>query len=844
MAGGGIGRASALLASGTMVSRVLGFVKAIILANTIGIVGSASADAFQNAMQLPSNIYSIIAGGMLSAVLIPQVVRAARHEDGGQSYINRLVTLAIVVLGGLTVVATLAVPLISMIYGASLDPANLALVVAFGFWCMPQVFFYGLYAVLGEILNARGMFGPFTWAPVINNVVSIVGLFAFSAIFGADPSGTRPVEAWTPDMVAFLGGTTTLGVAIQAMVLFLFWRRVGLRYRPDFHFRGTGLGRAGKLASWTFGMLLITQSAGIVETIVLNIAFGQAASVAAFSNAFLIFALPHAVVAVSIATAYFTRMSEAASESRMADYVRDFSGGARLIGLFIVFAALGIAVISPAFARIFESTQTGVDSLAIVLCCFLLGLVPFCGLFLVQRAFYALEDTRSQFWVFLSTLPVHVFLMAMASTLPVEFIAAGLALAQTVMSAVRLSILFTLLRRRVGGVDAARIVRSYTVYGVAAVAAALVGVGLMWLLGAYDHEGFARSGLVNALVACAVGGTVMAIVYVVVLAVMRSSDLRDALAPVLRRFGKGRAASVEEIEPEPAEIDWSAGPATELIQVEDLPQAPEPPTDPVGVPSRPTPEELEVAAQRAARVSEREEHAYAGAWSMQGATGDLTTAGIILPMHATSTTGPRTRRERRELEARAAAALQARRIAAERARAAAERAGRPPHETDGPGGPVGAPWPGAAGDAQAVPDAHAEHRTPSASDGARQLPERWRNAPPADPTSAQRLQRTPTERPARRTPPSGTAPQPERRARETPDSSAHPPTQRFAAAPPAAAEGRAAHPTNGSERRTEPPATPRPQDRTPPRRTPPPTVDPDDGESGQDLLASWFGDDD
>ncbi|MGO2110506.1 MAG: lipid II flippase MurJ, partial [Pseudoclavibacter sp.] len=776
MARGGIGRASALLASGTLVSRVLGFVKAIVLAQTIGVIGTG-ADAFANANMLPSSIYSLIAGGVINAVLVPQVVRAARHADGGQQYINRLVTLAISGLAVITVALTVAVPIVARVYGGSLvflNPELLGLIIALGFWCMPQVFFYGLYVVLGEVLNARGMFGPFTWAPVLNNVIGIGFLVVFSVLFGADPTGERNIADWTPDMIALLGSTTTAGVACQALILFFFWRKVGLTFRPDFHWRGTGLGRAGKLVSWTFGLLLVMQFSGLIETIVLNIAAGgQAVSVAAFQNAYLIFVLPHSIITVSIATAYFTRMSAAAGEGRLGDLVRDFSGGARLIGLFIVFAAWGIAVISPSFARIFESTQQGVTDIAIVLCCFLLGLVSFCGLFLVQRAFFALEDTRTQFWVFLATMPLHVLGMAISATLDVSMIAAGLALSQSAVSIVRLVVLLVMLRLRVGHLDTRRIVRSYVRFAVGAVIAALIGFGLMWLLGAYVDDGFARSGIAQALLACAIGGLVMGVIYLGIMFVMRSPELRDGLDPVLRRVGLGRivdlvparsgdggagarsgagdadgfgglgdggrdgpgddhgpdaplpsgapgrgddgAGSGEagdarsawpddawrfegddegglgrdsrdgrdgELAPVPAggapgaprgprgprrDVEWTFG---QNDEDDALPARARPADSPAGA-ARPDHHERQArddawsawlgsTQQRQANepinpdVERREEGAYGAALASMNATGDLSTAGILLPLHATGSQGPRTRRERRLLEQDAA----------------------------------------------------------------------------------------------------------------------------------------------------------------------------------------------
>ena len=123
---------------------------------------------------------------------------------------------------------------------------TLALATAFAYWCLPQIFFYGLYALLGEVLNARRIFGPFTWAPVLNNSSRSPASSSSSCSFGVDPDGARTADDWTPEMIALLAGTATLGIVVQAVVLFFFWRRTGLRFRPDFRWRGVGLGTAGR----------------------------------------------------------------------------------------------------------------------------------------------------------------------------------------------------------------------------------------------------------------------------------------------------------------------------------------------------------------------------------------------------------------------------------------------------------------------------------------------------------------------------------------------------------------------------------------------------------------------
>jgi putative peptidoglycan lipid II flippase len=315
--GRGVGSASAVIASGTVISRVLGFVSVIVLAQTIGVQGSG-ANTFTLANQLPNNIAIIIAAGLFNAVFVPAIVRAGLHDDGGARFIYRLVTLGIVVFLGVGIVATLAAPFLVDLY-SQMDPsgergfseADVALATAFAYWCLPQVLFYALYSLLGEVLNARGQFGPFSWAPIINNVVAIAGLLVFTALFGNDVS-SLPSEAWTPEMIAVLAGSATLGVAIQAFSLVFFWRRAGLRYRPDFHWRNAGLSSAGKAAMWTFAMITVTQLAGIVQSRVASLSAAPGednASLAVLKTSFLIFMLPHSIAAIPITTAYFTRMS-------------------------------------------------------------------------------------------------------------------------------------------------------------------------------------------------------------------------------------------------------------------------------------------------------------------------------------------------------------------------------------------------------------------------------------------------------------------------------------------------------------------------------------------------------
>ncbi len=531
-----IGRSSALLASGTIVSRVMGFVRTIILAQTIGVVGSASADAFAVANQLPNNIYAIIAGGTLSAVLVPQIVRAMLHPDGGKGYINKLLTITMVILGGTTLAATLLAPVLVTISAASWSGEQRALAIAFAYWCLPQIFFYGLYTVLGEVLNAKNVFGPFTWAPALNNAISIIGLVVFMVIFGADPNGERAVTDWGPDKIALLGGFTTLAVAAQALVLFVSWRRVGIRYRPDFAWRGVGLGSAGKLAGWTFGMLLVTQAAGLVETNVAALASGSDASVATIQNAWLIFMLPHSLVTVSIVTAYFTKMSGHANPGELTQLRSDVSAAIRSTALFMVLAMFVLIIVAYPFASLFNRSFANTAAMGDVLIAFLVGLLPFTVLFVVQRVFYSLSDTRAPF--FLQVLQAVIFtgLAIGCAFLPDAWIAAGLALALSVATGVQTLVAALIIRRRLGGAGGATVLRSFGRFGLAAVPASAAGIAVMLALGGRVEGGFAVSPFVPAIVSMAIIGGVMLVVYLGALYLLRSPELRDALAPVRARL--------------------------------------------------------------------------------------------------------------------------------------------------------------------------------------------------------------------------------------------------------------------------------------------------------------------
>ncbi|MGL5912417.1 MAG: murein biosynthesis integral membrane protein MurJ, partial [Phycicoccus sp.] len=235
------------MAAGSLVSRAAGLLRATLLASVIGTFG-LSASAFYAANTLPNQFYLLLAGGVLNAVLVPQILRARQRPDGGEEFVSRLITVTILLLGVATLVLTVLAPVVVRLYYRVEDPAAVQLAQVFAVICMPQVFFYGLYTLLGQVLASDDRFFAFTWAPALANLVAVAGLvwFRWSGLPLEAPPG-----AWTPQMVAVLAGTATLSIAVQSLALVPPLRRMGFRYRPRFGIRGHGLGAVSSVARWT-----------------------------------------------------------------------------------------------------------------------------------------------------------------------------------------------------------------------------------------------------------------------------------------------------------------------------------------------------------------------------------------------------------------------------------------------------------------------------------------------------------------------------------------------------------------------------------------------------------------
>lgn len=536
-----IGRSSAVMAAGTLFSRVLGFARNSLTAYVVGLTIIA-ADAWNAANTLPNIFHLLIAGGVLNAVIVPQITRAMRDADGGETYINRLLTISVAALAGVTVLLTLAAPLlVSLVVSSSWPPEARTLATAFAVLCLPQVFFYGLYTLLGQVLTAHHRFGAFMWAPALANVVAIGGLLWFVL---ADQPRQGPVSSWDPTMIAVLGGTATLSIALQALALVPALRRTGLRFRPVWGLRGSGLRGASRMAMWAFAAVAVGQLAYLVNSRVLTGALHAAqaegvegAGLTAYANAFLLFMLPHGIITVSLVTALFTRISHAAHDDDTAAVTADLRRGLTMPGVLLVPGTAAILLVAPhLLAAVLPGTpRVQTDASVGVLFAMMLGLVPYGWFFLVQRAYYAYEDGRTPFVLQLVVTGIALTFTVIGSIGPPTHAATWVGLGQTVSNLVAAVIGLWLLRHRLGSLGLSSVVRTLVRLALATAVGTAIGYGVLRGLALVVDEGT----WLGSVVITTVVGLVVLGVALVLAARLRVREVDEVLGPLTRRLRRG-----------------------------------------------------------------------------------------------------------------------------------------------------------------------------------------------------------------------------------------------------------------------------------------------------------------
>lgn len=524
--GSSVGRAGRGMAVATLASRAAGFVRLVVLASALGL-GSRLLDSYNVANTLPNAVYELVVGGAMASVVVPLLARAALSEpDDGVVYAQRLLSLMVYGLGAVTVVAMVSAPWLVEVYTPGFTGEQRGLAVVFSRFFLPQILFYGVSATAGAVLNIRGRFAAPMWAPLANSLIVIAVGLSYLLIGGA-----TSIASMTPAHLLLLAVGTTAGVFAQMALVVWALARSGFALRPRLDPRGIGIRRIGRLGGWVLVSVVAAQ--------VLLAAATRAASISgpggisAYQNAFAVFQMPFAVIALSVMTAMLPRLSRHAARLDHRQITEDLSRAVRLAVVALAPIAAAMLVLGPQIATLLfaygRSSPPAIALLGAVVAAFGVALVPFTGYMILQRGFYALQDTMTPALITTGVTVVGVAgCLAATWLLPRADIVVGIPLAYAGAYTAGLIAAAAILRRRLGRIDGHRLLRTHARVAVAAGIAGSCGAVTAYALTPLIDSGFSA-----ALITLSAAGVVGTAVYVAVARLVRLTELQQLVATTL-----------------------------------------------------------------------------------------------------------------------------------------------------------------------------------------------------------------------------------------------------------------------------------------------------------------------
>ena len=449
-------RASGIMALGTIISRITGFVRGILVVAVLGT--TLLADTYNVANTMPNILYNLLVGGALTAIFIPQLVRSFDHADGGDDFASRLITTISLILLVLVSLGMFFAPALVRLYAPEFFTVGFEteqeIAIAFTRYCLPQIFFLGLFTMLGQVANARGSFGPLMWAPIANNLVGIA-LFGGFLIF----SPGIDISSITSNQVALLGWGTTFSVVVQALVLVPVIKKLGISIKPRLGV--AGLGKSFNLAGWTLVYVLISQLGYLVTVNVATSAAVRSAQEGVvtgvgytpYTYAYFVMLLPYSIVTISIITAILPHISKLALDGKREEVKVQLVRAIRLVGVITVPSAVAFLLFGPLITQSIFIGISDDDSryIGYVLSALSFGLVAFSINLILIRGFNAFEDTKTQV---VSILVINVLSVVMSYFflyfVKNQWVTIGLGVAFSVSYIIGLFVTLRLLRKHTG----------------------------------------------------------------------------------------------------------------------------------------------------------------------------------------------------------------------------------------------------------------------------------------------------------------------------------------------------------------------------------------------------------
>ncbi|KAA2248744.1 murein biosynthesis integral membrane protein MurJ [Solihabitans fulvus] len=517
----GLMRTGRTMAVATLVARITGFLRMVVLAAALGL-GTRLLETYTVANNVPNQIYDVVFGGVLGSMVVPLLVRAgAGRTDAGDLYAQRLLSLVVYGLGVAVLATVLLAPQIVGLYAPAFTGQQRELAVTFTRFFVPQILFYGISETLAAVLNTRGRLTAPLWAPVANNVIMVGTAVAYLVL-----GGRGDLTTVTSTQSVLLGVGTTAGVGVQLLVLVIVTRRSRFPLRLRLNPRGVGLRSIARMVGWTLLYVVAAQSLFAVVSRLATHVDGMSV----YQNAYTLFQLPYAVVALSVITGVLPRMSRAAADRDLPRLTDDLSRSLRLTAVVLVPVAAGLMLLGPQIATVlFDHGNTAPVAARLTgatLVAFGLALVPFAGYQIMLRVFYVLQDARTPALIHSTVVAAAIVASLIAAmVVPGKDLVVALASCYAFAYALGAVLAAQVLRRRIGRVDGHRLVRSHGRMRLAALAAGAAGLGAIRACGAA-----LGTGVLGSSAAIGAAGLAGAGVYAVAAHLLRITELRAIVA--------------------------------------------------------------------------------------------------------------------------------------------------------------------------------------------------------------------------------------------------------------------------------------------------------------------------
>ena len=411
------------MAVGTLLSRLTGFVRTAALVTVLGT--TRLGDAFNTANTVPNMLLVLVTGGTLSSVLIPMLARETDPDQRRQraEAIGGLVMLG---TGVASVLMFVGSPAIARFFALGLrgGPDYEAYVSVTTQWLAlfaPQILFYGMSVYAIGVLNAHGRLALAGFAPVLTNIVAVAAIVAYVVAGGPSgfggAGGEPTLQALTTGPLVILGIGTTLSIAAMAVPQLIGARRMlpGLRLRPRIRRGDPATAELWRLGRWTLGYVAANQ---VGLAVIIALANDVEGGVVAYQVAFAIMQLPFGIIAVSLFSAIYPRLSRDAIRQDEA-FAASVSGGFRLTAMLLIPAAVGLFVLAEPITDLLvdygAAAGAGAEFIAEVVRVFALALLPFTVFQLLTRSYYAMTDTRTPMLANLVLNGVNILMAGVAA---------------------------------------------------------------------------------------------------------------------------------------------------------------------------------------------------------------------------------------------------------------------------------------------------------------------------------------------------------------------------------------------------------------------------------------------